>query len=373
ASIVTEEAVRWRRGFMGSREPAQVRRTRAVDEPLSLSVRALPQAGRPASFSGTVGAGYALAVRADRSVLKAGEPINLTIEVHGDRALETLSLPPLTAMGLNEEDFKLPSSGDIAGRVDAGVKRFEVPIRVLREDVTAIPALTLSWFDPDTGRYESARSDPIALSVGDAERVGAAQVVRKPTQSRFPVTPADRESPPGTDAGDASPTGTAGLVLSGADLSIATDPERLLSVPGSRPGLTRLLLVTLYASGLIGLLAMCIVARRGTRDPAVMARRQELRAIERGIEQADNLDRLAARLRRLAPLLDPAQRSTYETLLARCEEQIFRPGGTAQAPDPALREDALRLVRDALTFRRQARVNAASARTASATASGAGA
>ncbi|MCB1743829.1 MAG: BatD family protein, partial [Gammaproteobacteria bacterium] len=49
ASIVTEEAVRWRRGFMGSREPAQVRRTRAVDEPLSLSVRALPQAGRPAS------------------------------------------------------------------------------------------------------------------------------------------------------------------------------------------------------------------------------------------------------------------------------------------------------------------------------------
>ena len=49
----------------------------AVDVARSLEVRPLPLAGRPPSFAGAVGTGYAIEVETSRSVVQLGEPLQL--------------------------------------------------------------------------------------------------------------------------------------------------------------------------------------------------------------------------------------------------------------------------------------------------------
>ena len=70
--------MRWRRDFFGERIPTHIRKRRVKDKPRALIVQKLPQAGRPESFTGTVGSGYRLEVAADRSVVRVGDPIRLT-------------------------------------------------------------------------------------------------------------------------------------------------------------------------------------------------------------------------------------------------------------------------------------------------------
>ncbi|MCG6859979.1 MAG: BatD family protein, partial [Chromatiaceae bacterium] len=108
ASLVVDEAVRWRRTLFGDRIPTQALKRRVEDEPRALVVQDLPIAGRPESFTGTVGRGYRLEVTADRSVVQVGDPIGLTLTLRGDEAVETAVLPSLSADGgMSPEDFRI--------------------------------------------------------------------------------------------------------------------------------------------------------------------------------------------------------------------------------------------------------------------------
>ena len=68
---------------------------RTEDQPRRLTVRALPVAGRPASFVNAIGLGFSIDVAASRTIVSVGDPIELTIRLRGDAPLEGLSLPPL--------------------------------------------------------------------------------------------------------------------------------------------------------------------------------------------------------------------------------------------------------------------------------------
>jgi hypothetical protein len=348
-SIVTEEAVRWQRGFMGTREPAQVRRTRTTGSSLKLSVQPLPRSGRPASFSGSVGSGLSLSVNADRSVVQTGEPINLSIEVRGDASLENLSLPALEAMGLDPTRFKLPASASIPGRMSDGAKHFELPVRALADSVTEIPPLELAWFDPQSGDYQRARSEPIALSVRRANRVSATAVVRgdSPDSSAALEQGNPGDTTPPTDAAGAgtSPPTSPTMVASGADLSVQTDVQALLE--GHRGTLwTRpAVMLSLYAGGALALAGSMLHARRRRRDPRELSRQRELRALAGALDRADSAAALATTLRRLAPLLGPPQRQQHAQLMAHCDAITFRPGATASSEvDSDLRAQALALI-----------------------------
>src|SRR5581483_7257518 len=91
---------------------------------------------------------------------------------------ENASLPALSADdGMSPDEFRLPE-GDTPGNTADGAKRFHVSVRVTDESVGEIPALAYSWFDPDSEKYQTARSQPIALRVMPAQVVSAGDVVR---------------------------------------------------------------------------------------------------------------------------------------------------------------------------------------------------
>ncbi|HEY5623400.1 MAG TPA: BatD family protein, partial [Gammaproteobacteria bacterium] len=228
ASLVVDQATRWRRDLFGSRIPTQARKLRAVDEPLEIRVLDLPNEGRPPSFTGAIGEGFVLEANADRTVVQVGDPVTISLTLRGAGNIDTAA-PPIVIgeHALSSRDFSL-SRKPTAGVYDGNEKRFDAIIRVQRPTVTEIPPIEYAWFDPTTARFETTASRPIALSVRDARIVGAGDVVHKETGEEDDATGESsahdssvRGDPDAPRIGSGAPSGS--FSLTGADLSIETD------------------------------------------------------------------------------------------------------------------------------------------------------
>jgi len=128
-----------------------------------LNVRELPAAGRPANFSGLVG-NYQISVAAAPTQVKVGDPITLTLRVSGPEYLDNIDLPPLGNQQSLARNFVIPPER-AAGVVEGSAKSFRQTIRARSADVKAIPPIEISYFDPDSGSYEVARTSEIPLEV----------------------------------------------------------------------------------------------------------------------------------------------------------------------------------------------------------------
>ncbi len=128
-----------------------------------IQIKNLPTAGRPRSFTGLVGA-YSIATQASPTKVNVGDPITLTILVTGPPSLANVELPPLQQLAAFQADFKIPAEM-AEGQVQGHSKVFTQTIRAKRADVTRIPPVELSYFNTETGSYETARSEEIPLTV----------------------------------------------------------------------------------------------------------------------------------------------------------------------------------------------------------------
>ena len=297
---------------------------RAQGERQRITVRPLPQAGRPATFVNAIGDGFAIDVRASRTVVSVGEPIALVISLRGAPPLTGLSLPPLDGPGgLPVAQFGVPE-GSLAGAVDdeTGAKRFPVTVRIKSSEVREIPSLAFSYFDPRAGEYRTVHSEPIAVSVGAGQLVGAGDVVAAPV-----AVPAEivAGSPVQSDAG-----GIASLL--GAEMAMS-DPLRTFARPWGSDG------VGLWLGGLYGvpiLVALVSFWLRRTQGRRGRARniRGALAAVEAALDDAaparDSAPAIAAAVRRLASAAG-ADVGAANAALARVENRAFDPG-TAQQP-----------------------------------------
>ncbi len=232
-----------------------------------LVVRALPETARPPTFVNAIGTGYAIDVSASRTVVGAGEPIELTIRIGGDGALDGLSLPNLHDAGLPAEQFTVLEPPDV-GQVDASTKTFDATVRVMAEGVGEIPAIAFSWFDPVAGEYRTAWSQPVALSVGAGEVVGVTDVATGMPTAAPAASPA-----PGAPA----PTPR---VTTGADMTLS-DPAHTLTPVWSSTAFA-MALALLYALPLLVLGSrFWLEGTGGTRR-----HRREVRAALARVEQA---------------------------------------------------------------------------------------
>ena len=336
------KVVRWRRDFFRGKVPAATVPTKSTGQAVRLVVRPYPREGRPESFVGAVGNGFAMEVTADRTVVRVGDPIGLTVRVRGEGRVENISLPPLNVDGgMSADRFRLPA-GELAGTLEDGVKTFPVSVRVLDANVREIPALAFSWFNPNTETYQTTHSAPIALRVEEAELVTAADVV-----SRAATT--DPQDSPKTDAGatdqashaeTAPGTAVAHSSAHHADLSIEVSPERLLT--NQRPRISETLAqAACYLGGLTLLMLAVWDRRRRLVDPQVARQRQNLREHQQRIQSAAGLPRdvaakrIADSLRAVAASANAEQRSRIEPLIAQCEEIIYVPeGGNGELVQP---------------------------------------
>ncbi|MCP4003628.1 MAG: protein BatD [bacterium] len=340
ARAVVKEVTSWRRGILGSRKPGSTRTVRADGRPIRLVVKPVPMAGRPPSFAGAVGVGFSLDVSADRSVVQAGDPITLTLVLRGGGNLEAAGLPNLANAGLSEREFRLPS-GESAGKIDAANKTFRVQVRVVDSAVREIPALSYSFFDPQTGAFETVVSRPIALSVREANTITAEDVVGG---SELPAdTPSDEE---------ASSAAQVSLHFTGADLAIVTDHARLLRAR-NQVGLPPVAQTALYLGSFVLVGLAFVGRRRRDADPELVRRARVLRESLQAIRSASGGARstatatIAESLRAMRRASNGVPSAELEAFLAECEAVIYAPdGGGDAALDDSFHTRALELARE---------------------------
>ncbi len=145
-----------------------------------LEVLDLPLEGRPPRFNGWIGE-FQLRAEAKPTSVAVGEPITLGMTVRGPGMLETARFPDLDEAPELVRDFNVPSETG-AGEIRGEEKFFTQTLRARHDRINEIPAIELPYFDPRSGEYRIARSDPIDLQVKpsrivtaeDAEGVGVA-------------------------------------------------------------------------------------------------------------------------------------------------------------------------------------------------------
>lgn len=138
----------------------------------------LPAEGRPADFSGIVARRLSLSIAADKQVVQAGEPVNVTVEVNGTGNVKTIAVPPLP----ESDRYKIYESGSTSDTFKkdytvSGRKQYDYVVIPQVEGKWSIPAVELSYFDPVAGEYRTATSHAIPLEVQPAAREEGRKVI----------------------------------------------------------------------------------------------------------------------------------------------------------------------------------------------------
>ncbi len=134
--------------------------------PVAVEVLPLPEAGKPAGFQGTVARDLRLATRIDPGPYEAGQPVTLLIELSGvgnPRAFAEPRLDPGEDFKLYESDLK--SETEVDEEQIRVRKRFSRVVVPRREGSLTLPGVSYAWFDPASGRYRTARTRDISLTV----------------------------------------------------------------------------------------------------------------------------------------------------------------------------------------------------------------
>jgi len=128
--------------------------------PFTLRVRALPDAGRPANFSGAIGV-FRLNGRLSQNLARPGDIITLSLELSGQGWLADAAMPAPQ----NSPFFRIYPAKEQARE----------PLRIQTEQVfiptstnaTEIAAARFCFFNPTTERYEESVAGPFQLTFTD--------------------------------------------------------------------------------------------------------------------------------------------------------------------------------------------------------------
>jgi hypothetical protein len=132
-----------------------------------LKVLDLPVAGRPAGFHGAIGT---FNIVSDITPAKAdvGDPMTLRMRITGSGSFDRVDSTMLDHVD-QWKTYPPKSSFNTSDPVGfSGMKTFEQPVIASKPGVQTLPALSFSYFDPNSRRYETARSAPLSVTVSAA-------------------------------------------------------------------------------------------------------------------------------------------------------------------------------------------------------------
>jgi len=156
-----------RRDIFGGRLFTTIDKTVAAGK-RTIDVKALPQANKPAGFTGAVGK-FDFKVTADKSKLAATESMTLKVEVKGNGNLKLFELPELQVPASLEkyepertENVRTDLNGTQGSIID------NYTIVAMQKGKFPIPSLSFSWFDLESKSYKTTNSGEILLDVSNA-------------------------------------------------------------------------------------------------------------------------------------------------------------------------------------------------------------
>ncbi len=162
-------------GFGSQLAITSVRPIIAENEVEPITVKPIPEQGRPENYRGAVGQ-YRIISEASPALVKVGDPITLNIGIEGKGPMDLLRAPALAEQKNLISEFKVPNQ-PLAGFVNGTQKVFSTTIRPLTEGTQEIPGIEYSYFDPKLETFVSIKSDPITVTVEAADLLALDAIV----------------------------------------------------------------------------------------------------------------------------------------------------------------------------------------------------
>lgn len=134
----------------------------------NIQVKQLPIDKQPVGYTGAVGS-YQFNVRANKTSVKANEPLELTLTVQGKGNLDLLTLPKPVAPNALElydpEKINRVSKNIVVGMEGSKAEKYVIVPQY--KGTYTIEPITFSYFDVTSKTYRSITSEPITIEVTD--------------------------------------------------------------------------------------------------------------------------------------------------------------------------------------------------------------
>ncbi len=138
--------------------------------PIQLTVKPLPDEGKPEGFQGAVGS-FKVTATLDKDKVKQNEPVTLKLVIEGEGNIETINRPKLPELtGFKTYDADTNSKLFKTGNVIGGTKSFEVVFIPKEEGSAFIPPLEFSYFDPRKVKYVTLRTPNFPITVEHSDQ-----------------------------------------------------------------------------------------------------------------------------------------------------------------------------------------------------------
>lgn len=148
--------------MMGSYELKEVTTS---SKPITLTIKSLPTAGKPANFSGAVG-NYTMKMTASKDSVESNEAIDIKVEVNG-----TGNIPLINAPKLNfPPDFEIydpetKNNFSVSSTGVKGRKSFNYLVIPRHSGNFSLKPYSFSYFDLKSNSYKTIDADPINIAV----------------------------------------------------------------------------------------------------------------------------------------------------------------------------------------------------------------
>ncbi len=145
------------------------RREHRVGNPLTIKVKPLPPGAPPGFVPANVG-NFQLSAELSSLTAELGSPVTLRVKLEGQGNMKEVVLPRATAPSA----LKLyePTSQERISAVHdriQGKRSQEYLVMAQQTGTFEIPSLAFSYFDPESHRYETVRTQPLSLTVTPGE------------------------------------------------------------------------------------------------------------------------------------------------------------------------------------------------------------
>jgi hypothetical protein len=161
---VTVDVPTNRRDIFGGRLYNQINKTVTAGK-RTITVKALPENGKPAGFTGAVGQ-FTFDVVTTKSDLKANESLTAKLQVSGTGNLKLFELPKLTlpsSLEVYEPELVEEVNTTLSG--NRGEISNNYTIIPQYKGKYPIPSVAFSYFDPDKGTYKTLTSQQLLINV----------------------------------------------------------------------------------------------------------------------------------------------------------------------------------------------------------------
>ncbi|MGD9128303.1 MAG: BatD family protein, partial [Planctomycetia bacterium] len=149
------------------------RRIFSSTKPATVKVQEVPTEGRPENYCGAVGRFRGWTSNFNPTKTRVDSPATLTLTLTGSGS--TIDVEPLDLATIPEiaENFKTYEG---TRQDERGAVKFVYSLRPENEKIHEFPPVSVSYFDVDTGRFETLTTQPIPIEVGPAERLTSSQI-----------------------------------------------------------------------------------------------------------------------------------------------------------------------------------------------------